>query len=104
MDHQLLCLTKNDNINDICFNTADLELSRDMITPITTTMAIIRTVTVLGGNGKDRGLRMIKNKEPQLNFKEELMEWSEEHQMKIVSNMAGKEEYHCGENKDSNYD
>ncbi|CAH7675830.1 hypothetical protein PPACK8108_LOCUS10903 [Phakopsora pachyrhizi] len=51
-----------------------------------------RIVTGLGFNGKDRVPTMIKNEELWLN-----------HQMKIYSNMEGKEEYHSGKNKDRNY-
>ncbi|CAH7684513.1 hypothetical protein PPACK8108_LOCUS18718 [Phakopsora pachyrhizi] len=67
-----------------------------MITLITITMAMTRAVAGLKFNGKDRWLKMIKNEKLQFNVKEELMEWFEEHQMKTVSNMAGKEIYHCG--------
>ncbi|CAH7672734.1 hypothetical protein PPACK8108_LOCUS7568 [Phakopsora pachyrhizi] len=56
------------------------------------------------GNGRDRGLMMIKNEELRSNVKEALMEWFEEHQMTIVSDVAGEEEYHCGENGDGNCD
>ncbi|KAI8447641.1 hypothetical protein BY996DRAFT_6513591 [Phakopsora pachyrhizi] len=58
--------------------------SPEHITPISIMVAMTRAVTRLGGNGKDRGMRMIKHEEIQFNLKEEFTKGFEEHQMKIL--------------------